>query len=105
MKTLKKGDIILITILLFISIIGLIAFFNKSAQTVIVKSDNKTVYSGKLNVDKEIKLTHNTVVVKNNKAFMKCSDCKNQICVKTGKITKSGETVICLPNKVIIEIK
>lgn len=105
MKTLKKGDIIVAVVLILVSVFCLILFMRKSAETVEIKENNKTVYVGKLNESKEIKLSHNTVVIKDNKAYMKCSDCKNQICVKTGKISKSGETVICLPNRVIIEIK
>ena len=35
---------------------------------------------------------------------MKYSDCKNQICVNTGKISRAGEIIVCLPNYVIVEI-
>jgi hypothetical protein len=35
---------------------------------------------------------------------MDYSDCKNQVCVNTGKISKAGETIVCLPNYVIVEI-
>ncbi|HWP97139.1 MAG TPA: NusG domain II-containing protein [Syntrophomonadaceae bacterium] len=32
------------------------------------------------------------------------SDCPNQICVKTGWLTKSGDRAVCLPSKVVITI-
>ena len=35
---------------------------------------------------------------------MSYSDCKNQICVNTKAITEAKDTVVCLPNKVMIEI-
>ncbi|MBI4712834.1 MAG: NusG domain II-containing protein [Planctomycetes bacterium] len=33
------------------------------------------------------------------------SDCPAQVCVHTGWIKNIGETIICLPNKVLLEIK
>ena len=32
------------------------------------------------------------------------SGCKDQICVKTGKLTYSGQTAVCLPAKVTVEL-
>lgn len=31
--------------------------------------------------------------------------CPDRICVKTGKISRPGESIVCLPNKVIIYIE
>lgn len=33
------------------------------------------------------------------------SGCGDKICMRTGKISKRGEVIICVPNKVIVEIK
>lgn len=33
------------------------------------------------------------------------SDCGDKTCMRTGKISKRGEAIICVPNKVIVEIK
>ena len=32
------------------------------------------------------------------------SDCPNQICVKTGWLTKAGDRAVCMPSKVVITI-
>lgn len=32
------------------------------------------------------------------------SGCKDQICVKTGKLTYNGQTAVCLPAKVTVEL-
>jgi hypothetical protein len=32
------------------------------------------------------------------------SDCPDQICVRTGKLTKPGQTAVCLPGKVSVRI-
>lgn len=33
------------------------------------------------------------------------SGCGDKTCMRTGKISKRGEAIICVPNKVIVEIK
>ena len=35
---------------------------------------------------------------------MAYSDCKNQICVNDGQINKTNQSIVCLPNKVLVEI-
>lgn len=32
------------------------------------------------------------------------SDCPDQICVKTGKLTRAGQTAVCLPGRVSVQI-
>lgn len=105
---MKKNDFILISVILSFSIITLLifSFLGKSGgDTVTVKQNNQTVYSGNLSYDKTIELKGNTVTIKNKTVYMESADCKNQICVRHKKISKKGESIICLPNKVIIEIE
>lgn len=33
------------------------------------------------------------------------NDCRDLVCVKTGAISHSGETVICMPKKISVEVK
>jgi len=47
----------------------------------------------------------NTILVNNNEINIVHADCKDELCVKQGSISKIGKTLICLPNKLIIEIK
>lgn len=104
---LKKGDIAVIIVCLCFFIISVIAcfFLKSSGKTVKIYENNNLKYSYSIYDEREIKLSHNTVVIKNGYVFMKHSTCKNQICVKSGKKSKSRECIVCLPNKVIIEIE
>ena len=47
----------------------------------------------------------NTLVIENGQAHFINSDCPDKTCQKIGKISKSGETIVCLPHKVIAEVK
>ena len=44
------------------------------------------------------------LVISDGKADMESADCPNQICVHHGAISHTGETIVCLPNRVVIEV-
>ncbi|MCT2534300.1 NusG domain II-containing protein [Aquibacillus koreensis] len=47
----------------------------------------------------------NTIEIKNNQIRIKAATCPDQVCVRTGFIAKAGETIVCLPHKLVIEIQ
>lgn len=102
---MKKGDFFIIgaVVAVFIALIVLLPF--KAGKTVVVKQDNEIVYEGSLFKDHTEKLEGNTLIIKDGQAYMKDATCKNGVCVHTGKISKKGENIICLPHKVVVEIK
>ena len=108
-KGLKKNDVMLILIILVIA--GLCLLLHrivgaKSADYITVKVNGKIegVYS--LADDREIELNHgsNILKIKNGKADMVSADCPDQLCVKQKAISKNKESIICLPNKIIVEV-
>ena len=104
---MKKGDFVVIGSVCVAAAITSFALhlFSSPSLTVTVSQNNKIVYEGKIDKDKQIELENNTVVIKNGEVFMKEASCKNQICVKHKKISKSGESIVCLPNRVTVETK
>ena len=104
---MKKGDIVVLGVIaaVFILSIVMLTSFSKNGSRVIVKQDNKVVYDQSITKNNTVDTGSNVVVIENKVVYMKQSNCKNQICVKSDKISKKGESIICLPNKVIVEIK
>ena len=104
---MKKLDFIIIgAICAFAAVLAIVLFlFKQNGKTVAVKQDNKIIAEYSLDTDREVPLTHNTFVIENGEVFMSHADCKNQICVKTGRISKRGECIVCLPNRVILTIE
>ena len=45
------------------------------------------------------------LIIKDGEAYMQEADCPNQICVHHSPVSHKGETIVCLPNRVIIEIR
>lgn len=104
---MKKTDIIIIcAICAFAAVLAIVlSLFKESGKIVTVKQDSEIIAEYSLDTDREVTLAHNTFVIENGEVSMSCADCKNQICVKTGKISKRGECIVCLPNRVILTIK
>jgi len=109
--SLRKADFLLFFI--FIAVAALIAAVplvrssdGASRVRIIAQGELAGIYP--LDSDNEIEIERdghrNVVVIKDNTVHMDYSDCKNQVCVNTGKISKAGETIVCLPNYVIVEI-
>jgi len=47
----------------------------------------------------------NLLVMKDGKADMIEADCPDGLCVKQQAIHKTGQTIVCLPHKVVVEIE
>lgn len=46
----------------------------------------------------------NTLVIEDGKASVTDADCADKICVKHSSISKNGESIICLPHKIMVRI-
>ena len=44
----------------------------------------------------------NTLVIEDGKADMISADCPDKLCVNQHAISSNGETIVCLPNKLVI---
>ena len=47
----------------------------------------------------------NKITIKNGHVSMSFSDCHGQDCVQQHSISRTGESIVCLPNKVMLEIQ
>ena len=105
---IKKADIILIIILIAAGIAATVALSGaeSSGDRVVVTVNGEEYASYDLHKDKTIKLdTGNTICIEDGRVFMKKSTCHGQDCVKMGKISHSPDSIICLPHKLVVQIK
>lgn len=105
---MKKSDI---TVILSILILIAVSFLIKSSMNkgeaayVVINLAGEEYGRYDLHKDATIELDKNTVVIENNKVYMKDSDCPDHLCESQGPISKSGESIVCLPNKVSVLIE
>lgn len=105
-SVLKKGDFMIIAIVVIVFVLSVFAFLSfDEASRVVIKQNNKIVYEQSIDQNATFDTGTNLVIIQDGAVFIKQADCKNQDCVRLGQITKKGESIICLPNKVIVEIE
>lgn len=106
---MKRNDWILISIVLILSSAGLLFHYFKNDSIdgrVIITVDKKEFGTYFLNEDQEIDINGtNTLVIQGGKADMVQADCPDGICVNQKAISKNGESIICLPNKITVTVK
>ncbi len=105
-RLFTKRDFVIILVVLIVAVVGF--FIINSAEkgkTVVIKSDGKVVETVSLTED-GYKTEVNGVVIyiEDGKAFVKESSCKDKVCVNSGELSKSGQSAVCAPNGVSVEI-
>lgn len=116
-KTVKKADIILIAVLA--GVLAVIALLlagrqilalpgsRQGAQVEITLEGRTTLYP--LDRDARFTLTAssggtNTVVIKDGEVRVTEADCPDRICVTMGAISRTGQTIVCMPHQLVIRI-
>jgi hypothetical protein len=46
----------------------------------------------------------NVLAIEDGRAHMESADCPDELCVRQGAISKSGQTIVCLPHKLVVEV-
>lgn len=105
----KKRDYLFFILLILIVIIALVFMFNRKPGLQIRVSYNNEIVDT-FNLNESIEKTYtlgnsfNTVKIENNEVSVTEANCDNQICVNSQSINLVGETIACLPHKLIVEI-
>lgn len=108
-----RNDLILIISVLFLSAAALVYLFvfRKSGNTVRVMVDGKVygTYSLSENVSEDIVTGENgehlnCFVINDGKVLMQKATCPDGICTSHRPIFRDGESIVCLPNRVVITV-
>ena len=92
---------LLVSLLLFLFLRG-----GKEGSEVRVMVEGKEIGVYSLSKDGEYSLNGgtNTLIIKDGKAYMTDADRPAKLCVRQGKISRNGETITCLPNKLTVTV-
>ena len=104
---MKKRDFIVIGIVLAIAlVIGLISLLSeKPAETLSIYVAGELYGEYSLNKNQEIAIGDtNVCMIEDGKVRMMQATCPDQICVEHAAIARDGATIVCLPNRVVLEI-
>ena len=107
---LKPGDVIVIIAVLVLSLVlltGNFVFKGKSGDCFYVKC-NGEITEYPLDKDRTITIQNNGITlvleVKENSVSVTDADCPDRLCERAHGISRIGETIVCLPARVVIGI-
>ena len=105
---MKKRDLILIASILIVAIalFLVVEMTKEEGAGVTVKVDGIKVAEYSLSADGTYPLNGGTniLVIENGKAYLSDANCPDKLCVHQGKISMTGETITCLPNKLTVTV-
>lgn len=108
----KGGDSVILAVILIVAIANLGMFMHRGdGDTVaMIIKDGRIIKEIKLNelkdplVIKNEGIYNSVIVAENGRIRFEESDCPDKVCVKTGWISRPGQTSVCLPAGIIIKI-
>ena len=109
-----RNDLILIGGLLIVLVIAGLMFWllRGDGDAVVVEVDGKPYGKYPLAVDRTVEIRTgdggkdvNVLVIKDGKAYVESANCRDGICAAHKPVSKQGESIVCLPHKVVITVK
>lgn len=112
MLKLKKNDRYIV-----LAVLAVAAFLftyqrymmTSEGATVLVQRNGETIASYPLTGEENLIFTDengnkNVLIIRDKKAYMEEANCPDKLCVKQRAIAKTGESIICLPHKLVVQI-
>lgn len=108
-KKIKNDIILIVGILAAISVAALVFFLSREpGDTVIITVDGMIFGEYRLDEDRTVEIRSkdgiNVLVIEDGRAFVSDASCPDGICAKHRPIMHDGDSIICLPNKVVITV-
>ena len=111
-KIIGKNDIYLIVtlsvMLLILAVVLLLT--KKTGKEVVVTVNGEVVRTFSLDEDTTYEIQgagggRNLLVIKDGEAYITKASCPDHLCINMGRIKRTGQSIICLPNRVTVEIR
>jgi len=106
----QKAELILFVIVLLFCLIlyFFMSFFSKDGSFIKVYRDGELIGEYSLLENRSIDLSDgediNILVIEDGACYMSDANCDDKICINEGKIQRDGETIVCLPHKLVVEV-
>lgn len=105
---MRRNDYILGGFFLVLAALMMVFFFlrpDTEGSRIVIQKDGEIIGEYSLRENREIPISeHNILVVKDGKADMVWADCPDKLCVAQKNICKTNESIVCLPNRVVITV-
>lgn len=110
-SVIKRGDIIFVAALVLLSaflMLGTTVGTRQPAEYVVISSNGKNLAVIPLDENRVFEIDDgehsNSVVIKDRAVYIAEASCPDKLCIACGAISKNGELIICLPNRLVVRI-
>jgi len=111
----KAGDVVLVVLVILAAVAGLVLISRVNAgeagSIAVIEVNGKEARRLELDDNQAYRtltvqgsLGPSTIAVENGKVWMAESACRDRVCVGMGRIELTGQSIVCLPNRVVIRI-
>ena len=109
LKKHKNDILIVLAVLVLAGGFWLYSSFGRSAGAeVMVAVDGEEIY--RLPLDEDVRLTvgegerYTVLVISGGEVSVEDASCPDHVCVRSGKVSLDGQTIVCLPNKTVVTV-
>ncbi len=86
----------------------IIARGKSNGDQIVIRIDGNEYARYSLNMDEIIEIDNehgkNTIVIENGAVRMEYADCPDGYCISKGTISANGDTIVCLPHRLVVEV-
>lgn len=117
---MKRGDLLLVSVILIVSLLFMVPRWiqsgesseknHNSQKTAVIKVEGKlyrtvTLTKEEQTIEIRTQRGYNLLKVHDYGIEMVDADCPDEICLTFGFRSRQGDTIVCLPHRVIVEIE
>lgn len=110
---INKYDIILAAVLAVAAVLLYVVLFsikgNEPGKTAVITVNGSLYGTYDLGTDRDILVETeqgmNLIRIEDGKIRVSDADCPDKYCVSDGSISRTGDTLVCLPHRLVVEIR
>ena len=111
-RVIKHDVIFIVSLLLAVSLLGLgFYLFRGEGDTVTVTVDGEPFGTYRLSQNRTVEIRTgeggsqlNRLIVQDGKAYIEYASCPDGICAAHKPISRRGESIVCLPHRVVVTV-
>lgn len=107
LKQIKKGDIVLFLLLVVLCLLWFLPKGereNLKAEIYLDGEITQSIVLSELEKEKTVTVGGCTILLQNDGVTFKQSECDDKLCEKRGKMTNPGDSMACVPQRVVVVI-
>lgn len=108
LKQIKKGDIVLFLLIIVVCLLWFLPKGESENLKAEIYLDGEIIHSvvlSELEKEKTVAVGGCEILLQNDGVTFKQSECDDKLCQKRGKMTRSGDSMACVPQKVVVVLK